>query len=73
MPARLLKSQSTNYTTRNSEGQPLNVVVDEGGFVCVCVCSSCFGNTYFFGSDKDILFLRRLFVLSEGVQKLRDF
>lgn len=35
MPARLLKSQSIDYTTRNSEGQQLDMVVDEGGFVCV--------------------------------------
>lgn len=38
MPARLLKSQSKGYTPRNLEGQQLDVVVDEGGFVCVCVC-----------------------------------
>lgn len=38
MPARLLKSQSKGYTTRNLEGQQLDVVVDEGGFVRVCVC-----------------------------------
>lgn len=54
MPARFLKSQSKGYTTRNLEGQQLDVVVDEGGFVraCVhvCVCSSCFENTSFFSS-----------------------
>lgn len=38
MPARLLKSQSKGYTTRNLEGQQLDVVVDEGGFVRACVC-----------------------------------
>jgi len=35
MPARLLKSQSKSYTTRNLEGQQLDEVVDEGGCVCV--------------------------------------
>lgn len=72
MPARLLKSQSIDYTTRNLEGQQLDMVVDEGGFVCVyvCVCvrSSCFENTYFFRSDT--LFLRRLLVLSDKAEGL---
>lgn len=70
MPARLLKSQSIDYTTRNSGGQPLDMVVDEGGFVCVCVCvcSSCFENTYFFRSDT--LFLRKLLVLSDKAEGL---
>lgn len=80
MPARLLKSQSIDYTTRNSEDQQLDMVVDEQGGVCVhvcvcarvcvCVCSSCFENTYFFKSDRDILFLGGLPVLTDKAEGL---
>lgn len=71
MPARLLKSQSIDYTTRNSEGQQLDMVVDEKEFVCVCVYAVLVLKIHiFFRSDRDILFLRRLLVLSDKTKGL---